>query len=74
MVQTPWGPRASWPRTPSSPACTARLDPITDRLAEDPDSADALDRMRELGVGTVDPSPAACEREGAARRRLRRTT
>ena len=37
------------------------LDPITDRLAENPDFADALDRMRELGVGTVDPSPAACE-------------
>lgn len=37
------------------------LDPIADRLAEDPDSADALARMRELGVGTVDPSPAACE-------------
>ena len=37
------------------------LDPITDRLAEDPDAADALDRMRELGVGTVDPSPHACE-------------
>ena len=37
------------------------LDPITDRLAEDPDFANALDRMRELGAGTVDPSPSACD-------------
>ncbi len=39
------------------------LDPITDRLAEDPDSANALERMRELGAGTVNPSPSACDVE-----------
>ena len=37
------------------------LDPITDRLAQNPDFADALGKMRELGVGTVEPFPAACE-------------
>ena len=36
------------------------LDPITDRLAENPDAARVLDRMRELGIGTTDPSPSAC--------------
>ena len=44
------------------------LDPITEQLSEDPDLARSLDRMRELGAGTVDPSPDGVRRGGAAQR------
>ncbi len=64
------GGQASWCRTPGATTVLANrsqlaslhdaLDPITDRLAEDPDTARALDRMRQLGAGTVDPTPLAC--------------
>jgi hypothetical protein len=36
------------------------LDPIAARVAGDTDAARSLDRMRELGAGTVDPVPSAC--------------
>ena len=32
-------------------------------MADDPDLARSLDRMRELHAGTVDPSPSACDME-----------
>ena len=39
------------------------LDPITEQLSDQPAFAKSLDRMRELGAGTVDPSPSACDAE-----------
>jgi hypothetical protein len=42
------------------------LDPIAERLATDPEAARALDRMRELGTGTVDPVATACQEDQPA--------
>ncbi len=62
--------QASWCSTPLARSVLASepelsslhraLDPIAERLAEDPALARSLDRMRELGTATADPKASAC--------------
>jgi TRAP-type C4-dicarboxylate transport system substrate-binding protein len=44
----------------------ARLDPLTDRIAQDPATERVVERMRELHQGTVDPTPEACQGPAAS--------
>lgn len=62
--------QSEWCQTPGASSVLASeaqlatlrraLDPVTERIAADADAARTLDRMRELGVGTDDPSASAC--------------